>query len=113
MRFVDGLGAALDALRANLLRSALTMLGIVIGVAAVILVVAIGTGARELVVAQIQSLGSNLLIVEPHTAITPGPAARHEHADRGRRRRHSPGGARRSSSPCRSSTAMCSWSAAT
>ncbi len=72
MRFVDALGAALDALRANLLRSALTMLGIVIGVAAVILVVAIGTGARELVVAQIQSLGSNLLIIEPHTAMTPG-----------------------------------------
>jgi putative ABC transport system permease protein len=72
MRLVDGLGAALDALRANLLRSALTMLGMVIGVAAVILVVAIGTGARELIVAQIRSLGSNLLIVEPHTAITPG-----------------------------------------
>ena len=61
MRLVDGLGAALDALRANLLRSALTMLGIVIGVAAVIAMVAIGTGARELIVAeQIQSLGSNL-----------------------------------------------------
>ena len=56
MTYIDALRSALRALRANLMRSALTMLGIVIGVAAVILVVAIGSGAREVVVRQIRSL---------------------------------------------------------
>ena len=60
-RFVS----ALDALRLHKLRSALTMLGIIIGVAAVIAMVAVGGGAREQVVAQIRSLGANLLIVMP------------------------------------------------
>ena len=43
------------------------MLGIIIGVAAVIAMVAVGGGAREQVVAQIRSLGANLLIVSPAT----------------------------------------------
>jgi putative ABC transport system permease protein len=62
---LDALLSAIVALRANVMRSALTMLGIVIGVAAVILVVAIGSGAREAVIAQISSLGSNLIIIDP------------------------------------------------
>lgn len=61
----DAIISAIDALRLNKLRSALTMLGIVIGVAAVIAMVAVGGGAREQVVSQIRSLGSNLLIVTP------------------------------------------------
>jgi putative ABC transport system permease protein len=56
---------ALDALRANRLRSGLTMLGVVIGVGAVVVLVAIGTGAKREVEAQVQGLGSNLLIVVP------------------------------------------------
>ncbi len=64
MTYSDALRSALEALRANVMRSALTMLGIVIGVAAVILVVAIGSGAREVVVQQIRSLGSNLLVID-------------------------------------------------
>src|SRR5436190_490751 len=60
---LEALRSALDALRANLLRSALTMLGIIIGVTAVIVMVAIGTGAKAKVMQQIQSLGSNLIIV--------------------------------------------------
>jgi putative ABC transport system permease protein len=55
--------AALEALRANKLRAALTMLGVIIGVAAVITMVAVGTGARVRVTEQIQSLGSNLLLL--------------------------------------------------
>ena len=51
------------ALRVNKLRSALTMLGIIIGVAAVIAMVGIGAGAQARVAEQIQSLGSNLIIV--------------------------------------------------
>jgi len=54
---------ALSAIRANKLRSLLTMLGIVIGVAAVITMVALGTGAQKAVQDQIQSLGTNLLSV--------------------------------------------------
>ncbi|MBP2304280.1 FtsX-like permease family protein [Azospirillum melinis] len=59
----DALRAALDSLRANPLRSALTMLGIVIGVAAVIAMVAVGAGARDQVLRQIASLGTNLIMV--------------------------------------------------
>jgi putative ABC transport system permease protein len=61
----DAIMTALDALRLHKLRSALTMLGIIIGVAAVIAMMAVGGGAREQVVAQIRSLGANLLIVMP------------------------------------------------
>ncbi|MGL5117085.1 MAG: ABC transporter permease [Beijerinckiaceae bacterium] len=65
MRLRDALGSAFDALRAHKLRSLLTMLGIVIGVAAVIATVSIGGGAREEVVGRIRSLGANLIIVIP------------------------------------------------
>ncbi|MGH7419431.1 MAG: ABC transporter permease, partial [Candidatus Rokuibacteriota bacterium] len=54
---------ALRSLRVNKLRSALTMLGIIIGVGAVIAMVAVGAGASNRVAEQIQSLGSNLIIV--------------------------------------------------
>src|SRR5207237_546309 len=57
--------SAVSAIGANALRSLLTMLGIVIGVAAVIAMVAIGSGARNLVDKQIRSLGANLAIVTP------------------------------------------------
>jgi putative ABC transport system permease protein len=59
------LRVALGALRANKLRSLLTMLGIVIGVAAVIAVVALGTGAQSAVKDRISSLGTTLLTVIP------------------------------------------------
>lgn len=71
MTILDALRSALDALRANPMRSVLTTLGVIIGVAAVILVVAIGSGARDLVVSRIKSLGSNLLVLEPG-AVTAG-----------------------------------------
>jgi len=54
---------AVRALRVNKLRSALTMLGIVIGVGAVITMVAVGAGAQARVAEQIQSLGSNMIVV--------------------------------------------------
>lgn len=56
---------ALNALKANKMRSLLTMLGIIIGVAAVVIMVAIGSGASAKITAQIESVGSNLLIVIP------------------------------------------------
>src|SRR5712675_1713839 len=54
---------AMRALARNKLRSALTMLGIIIGVGAVIAMVGVGAGAQARVAEQIQSLGSNLIIV--------------------------------------------------
>ena len=56
---------ALRALRANIFRSALTLLGIVIGVASVIAMLAIGDGAKQKVVDQISAMGTNLLTVRP------------------------------------------------
>ena len=58
---------AVRALRVNKLRSALTMLGIVIGVGAVIAMVAVGSGAQARVAEQIQSLGANVIIIWPGT----------------------------------------------
>ena len=63
---------ALQALVRNKVRSMLTMLGIVIGVAAVIVTVAIGSGARESVQASINSLGSNLIVVQPGSVTSSG-----------------------------------------
>ena len=63
MNFVTTLRVALRALRTNLLRSILTMLGIIIGVGAVIAMIAVGAGAQERVADQIRGLGSNLIIV--------------------------------------------------
>src|SRR5881396_363154 len=65
------LSVGLQALSRNRTRSALTVLGIVIGVAAVIATLAIGQGARAAVQAQIASLGANTLTVVPGT-ITAG-----------------------------------------
>jgi putative ABC transport system permease protein len=66
---------ALRAIRRNLLRSFLTVLGIVIGVAAVITMVTLGNGATKSVSDQISSMGSNLLIVMPGQRGGPGADA--------------------------------------
>ena len=63
MSYLEAMRLAIAALRANLMRSILTMLGIFIGVAAVISTVAVGSGARAVVIEQIRSLGTNLIIV--------------------------------------------------
>jgi putative ABC transport system permease protein len=65
MRTSDLVGSAARALRANPLRSALTSLGVIIGVASVVAMVALGSGAQAQVERSIASLGSNLLIVVP------------------------------------------------
>ena len=63
---------ALDALLRNRSRSLLTMLGVIIGVAAVIVTVAIGAGARISVQNQINALGSNLIVVMPGSVTSSG-----------------------------------------
>jgi len=66
---------ALRAIRRNLMRSFLTVLGIVIGVAAVITMVTLGNGATRSVSDQISSMGSNLLMVRPGQRFGPGAEA--------------------------------------
>ncbi|MFZ5536298.1 MAG: ABC transporter permease [Pseudomonadota bacterium] len=63
---------ALRSIRRNLMRSFLTILGIVIGVAAVITMVTLGNGATQAIADQVASLGSNLLIVRPGQRLGPG-----------------------------------------
>jgi putative ABC transport system permease protein len=65
MNVIASLQVALRSLVANKLRSSLTMLGIVIGVAAVISLVAVGAGAQAQVAERFESLGSNLLVIRP------------------------------------------------
>ena len=62
-RLFAGLRLALRALMVNKMRSSLTMLGIIIGVSAVIAMIAVGSGAKQRIAEQIASMGSNLLIV--------------------------------------------------
>lgn len=66
---------SLREIRRNLMRSFLTVLGIVIGVAAVITMVTVGNGATRAVSDQISSLGSNLLMIRPGQRLGPGDAA--------------------------------------
>ncbi|CCH79516.1 conserved membrane hypothetical protein [Nostocoides japonicum T1-X7] len=65
MTWTETLRTALEAIRARRMRSALTTLGILIGIAAVMLTVGLGQGAQKQVASQIDKLGSNLLIVSP------------------------------------------------
>ena len=72
MRITSTLVVSFRALRRNILRSALTSLGIIIGVAAVIATVSIGNGAKAQVEGQIASLGQNIISVFPGTSTTGG-----------------------------------------
>ena len=63
MNYLSSLVVALESLAANKLRSALTILGIVIGVGAVIAMLAIGTGAQNTITGSIEGIGTNLLFV--------------------------------------------------
>ena len=56
------------SLKINKMRSALTSLGIIIGVSAVIIMLAVGTGAREKIAKDMESMGSNLLMVRSASA---------------------------------------------
>ena len=72
MRFTNTLLVALRALRRNTMRSMLTALGMIIGVAAVITMVSIGNGAKAQVEAQVASLGQNLITVMPGSSSSGG-----------------------------------------
>jgi putative ABC transport system permease protein len=72
MRFWDSVRGALEAINARRLRSSLTVLGILIGIAAVILTVGFGEGAQSSVTSAISGLGTNLLIVTPGSTTSSG-----------------------------------------
>ena len=72
---VETVAVAFQSIRANKLRSVLTMLGIIIGVAAVITMVALGTGAQKAVEEQIASMGARLLTVYPGQMFSRGVAS--------------------------------------
>ena len=72
MKALASIRIALRALKVNRLRSALTMLGIIIGVAAVIAMVAVGSGATARIQQQIQAIGSNLIMVMPGSVTSNG-----------------------------------------
>jgi putative ABC transport system permease protein len=76
MKLFKGFRIALHALLGHPVRTALSLVGIVIGVAAVILMVAVGEGAQEEVLKKIQSMGTNLLIVSAGQMKTVGGRAR-------------------------------------
>ena len=61
MNLAEGFSTGLNGLFANKLRSGLTILGIIIGVSAVIAMVSIGEGAKQAIIKRIESMGSNLL----------------------------------------------------
>src|SRR5438067_3775658 len=65
MRLSESLRVAVASLEANKLRSSLTMLGIIIGVAAVVALMSIGQGAQQQIQRQVQTIGSNLVTVVP------------------------------------------------
>lgn len=65
MRSTELFRISLEALRVNRMRSLLTMLGVIIGVWAVVVLVAIGSGARNMVQGEIEGLGSNIIFVVP------------------------------------------------
>src|ERR1043166_2167456 len=65
MRFTNIIRVALRALRRNILRSVLTALGIIIGIAAVVTIVSFGNGAKAMIEANVASLGTNIVTVFP------------------------------------------------
>jgi putative ABC transport system permease protein len=72
MNWLDTTRSALRSLRANMMRSALTALGIIIGVAAVITMLAVGEGAKRKVAEQLKSLGTNQMLVLPGAVTASG-----------------------------------------
>lgn len=75
MNLFESFLTALDSLRANKLRSVLTMLGVIIGVAAVIALMSVGNGVNEFVTREIQAIGTNLINVSTDNEVTGGVPA--------------------------------------
>src|SRR5580698_10955275 len=72
MSFLNLFRIAIKALQRNKLRAFLTMLGIIIGVASVISMVAIGQGSKQSIQKQLSSMGSNMITIRPNSNVTAG-----------------------------------------
>ncbi len=72
MKIVNLLRIALRAIKRNKMRAFLTMLGIIIGVAAVISMIAIGQGSKQSIQSQISGMGSNMIVIRPNSNIQGG-----------------------------------------
>ncbi|HEX2671965.1 MAG TPA: ABC transporter permease, partial [Polyangiaceae bacterium] len=81
MRMVEALSAASLALRVNPIRTALTLLGVVVGVASVVVLMAVGEGAKQAVLAQLAVFGTNRLYVVPGSSEQRGPGGTLSEAD--------------------------------
>ena len=75
MKFIEFFKIAIRSLLANKLRSALTMLGMIIGVGAVIVLMSVGAGLQNMITSTFEELGTNLLFVQPSNPEAPGIAA--------------------------------------
>ncbi len=75
MNFVSIFQLSLKNLRANPLRSFLTMLGLIIGIGSVVLIMSVGAGAQVLVLSQVNKIGSDLIGVLPGASDAKGPPA--------------------------------------
>jgi putative ABC transport system permease protein len=75
MNLFESFLTALDSLRANKLRAVLTMLGVIIGVAAVIALMSVGNGVNRFITGEIQAIGTNLIGVSTDTEVTDGAPA--------------------------------------
>ena len=72
MKFIDSFVLAIRSLAANKLRSGLTMLGMIIGVGAVIVLMSVGAGLQNMITSTFEELGTNLLMVQPSNPEAPG-----------------------------------------
>ncbi len=75
MTLLDGLKLSASVLRTNKMRSFLTSLGIIIGIAAVIVIISVGAGAQSLIINQLNSVGTNLIGILPGASDENGPPA--------------------------------------
>ncbi|MEK7354391.1 MAG: ABC transporter permease [Chloroflexota bacterium] len=75
MKFIEFFGIAVTSLLANKLRSILTMLGMIIGVSAVIILMSVGAGLQNMITSTFAELGTNLLFVQPANPDAPGLAS--------------------------------------
>jgi len=75
MKFIEFFNIAIKSLLSNKLRSALTMLGMIIGVGAVIVLMSVGAGLQNMITSTFEELGTNLLFVQPANPEAPGIAA--------------------------------------
>lgn len=78
MDIIESIKTALESIWVNKLRSTLTMLGIIIGVAAVIAVVAIGQGGRAAILTSLEGMGTNLFVVYPSSSSSTTPLTRQD-----------------------------------